>query len=472
MRRPLKYAVLAAITLLTGTWAAATGQSGSCTGPGCLDSSFGAGGVVRVSAPLVSYVIRNVATQTVTTGPGTFEDRIIAVGSPWTIGRFTSDGALDASFGVEGVVTLPFGKGSGNLDGGAVVQPDNRIVVAGSVPVRVGKNAVYTFAIARYLPDGSLDTGFAVGNASGIAGLAIIPAPDGSHLESRAAAIALQADGKIIAVGRAGTSAGQWCLSVVRLLANGQRDEAFASGGVFTYRHLGIATLGYGVAVQTVAGEQRIVATGYGQEPVDGTHVHIGLVIRLRQDGQMDDSFEGGGVVRIAMPPDELSLTAQETILREVTIDSQNRIVAGGSVLYSYSPNVQDMVVVRLLANGAPDLYFGNGAGAGVGTFTTRWSDDVSVYDIAVQPDDQILVVGILPYLGAAVWRMMPDGNGLDVSFGDRGWVNYGNAQFWGITFARNRDGANTFVVGGRRFVVKKSGFSGDNKWTLWRYFY
>ena len=66
--------------------------------------------------------------------------------------RFNADGTLDTTFGTGGLVQIDFDQFA------AVLQSDGKIVTAGSFldvdPFQRG------FALARFLPDGSLDTTF------------------------------------------------------------------------------------------------------------------------------------------------------------------------------------------------------------------------------------------------------------------------------------------------------------------------
>ena len=72
--------------------------------------------------------------------------------------RVDVDGALDAGFGVQGVVHTAVGAWS-RADAVAV-QPDGRIVVGGRASI-----GTEDFALVRYLPDGSLDPSFGIGGS-------------------------------------------------------------------------------------------------------------------------------------------------------------------------------------------------------------------------------------------------------------------------------------------------------------------
>src|SRR5256714_1361511 len=97
-------------------------------------------------------------------------------------------GDLDPTFSGDGKQTTDFGFGSGSAEA-TVRQPDGKIVAAGSTP-----GGDYRFALARYNPNGSLDTSFS-GDGKQTTDF-------GSFDEANG--VALQTDGKIVVVGLTG----------------------------------------------------------------------------------------------------------------------------------------------------------------------------------------------------------------------------------------------------------------------------
>lgn len=97
--------------------------------------------------------------------------------------RYTSEGALDTTFGLKGKDTTGFGLLIA-IANAVVIQPDSEIVVAGSVGS--------AFALARYKINGSLDSTF---------GMSVKVTTSFSGVDDEAYAVALQPDGKIIAAG-------------------------------------------------------------------------------------------------------------------------------------------------------------------------------------------------------------------------------------------------------------------------------
>ena len=99
-------------------------------------------------------------------------------------------GDLDVTFGTGGKVITDFGPRNDGADAVAI-QADGKIVAAGYSPGDVGSD----FALVRYNVDGSLDASFGVGGKV---------ATDNGF--DQALALAIQADGKIVAAGDAGLS--------------------------------------------------------------------------------------------------------------------------------------------------------------------------------------------------------------------------------------------------------------------------
>lgn len=209
---------------------------------GSLDSGFDGDGMRPIPFGTGSEV-RGVAVQ----GDG----KIVVAGndaSDIALARFTSAGALDATFGTGGTVTLD----AGAVDrlAGVRLQSDGRIVAAGSID--------NTFLVARFTSSGAPDATF---DDDGIATVA-----DGGYGGARA--LALQSDGKIVVAG-SGT--------VARLTAAGALDPSFSDDGVAT-ASLGSGIYLYGVAVMA---DGRILAIGETDGPDFG-------VVRFAADGWPD----------------------------------------------------------------------------------------------------------------------------------------------------------------------------------------
>jgi uncharacterized delta-60 repeat protein len=163
---------------------------------GTLDPSFGTSGKQTFLNSTTNDSAAAVAIQ-----PG--DGKIIVAGSSlsgndfstenFELIRLSPNGTLDPSFGAGGRRTTDF---SANQDAAKAIalQADGKIIVAG-FSVRVSVSGTRSdFALARYHPDGSLDTTF------GTEGKGTVTTPIGSG-SAQVASIAIQPDGKIVAAG-------------------------------------------------------------------------------------------------------------------------------------------------------------------------------------------------------------------------------------------------------------------------------
>ncbi len=111
----------------------------------------------------------------------------------FALARYTRAGTLDPTFGNLGLLVTSFGPQDA-LGHAIAIQPaDGDIVVGGQTLAGRYPDYVGDFALARYKPDGSLDTGFGSGGK-------VLTDFDPGRRDS-AYDIALQGDGKIVAVG-------------------------------------------------------------------------------------------------------------------------------------------------------------------------------------------------------------------------------------------------------------------------------
>ena len=196
---------------------------------GSLDASFGAAGKVVTDISRFNQALALVIQA---------DGKIVAAGDAdlnFALARYNTDGSLDTTFDGDGIVTTAF---AGFAMAWAVaIQPDGRIVAAG------GENQSY---LARYNSDGSLDLTFGVGGK-------VTGAPPSGWFT----AVAIQADGRIVAAGRGDTSDD---FVVSRYNTDGSPDVTFGTGGTVVTDFGGVDHL-WGLAIQA---DGKIVAVGTG----------------------------------------------------------------------------------------------------------------------------------------------------------------------------------------------------------------
>lgn len=216
---------------------------------GSLDSTFGAGGKA------VGFLgNNNEAALAVTLQP---DGKIIAAGggaSPesFVLERFNTDGSLDSTFGVGGIVLTDFL--SRTQANAVVIQPDGKIIAAGF--------ASNKFALARYNANGSLDSTF---DTDGKVITAI------SNSVDQAFAVVLQLDGKIVAAGfTSGTTQG---FALARYNTDGSLDSTFGAGGIVVTPLGSLSAQAHAITIQS---DGKIVAAGYAY--TNGTANDFALV--------------------------------------------------------------------------------------------------------------------------------------------------------------------------------------------------
>ncbi len=126
--------------------------------PGDLDTTFAGTGKMRVAAGGGEDRGNAVARQSdgKLVVAGTSVDDFV---SKLSLVRFNANGTLDASFGTGGKIITPIGVGD-DIGNAVAVQPDGKILVAGTVYSASGSTTTKDFAVARYVPGGSFDSSY------------------------------------------------------------------------------------------------------------------------------------------------------------------------------------------------------------------------------------------------------------------------------------------------------------------------
>jgi uncharacterized delta-60 repeat protein len=377
----------------------------SVAAPGQLDPTFGAGGTAITEFPSSSSGARAVAVQA--------DGRVVAAGfahtndsivSDFALTRYDMAGVLDGAFGIGGRVRTDFG---GRFDEAlaVAVQPDGRIVVAGSSSDATGSD----MAVARYTSDGNLDASF------GGDGMALVEFGG----EASARAVGLQRDGKVVLAGRVDRPFGAGCcvsdFAVARLTRAGVPDSSFSGDGRVVTDFLPGADNGQDAAhAVLVQADGRVLAAGSGT--AGGTSVDF-AVARYRADGSLDPTFGNDGRVT----SDFVGFFDE---IRDVAVDGEGRIVAGGQSceLPGTSDEVCDFGVARYTARGTLDPRFGHR-----GRVRTDLGADLSegIRGVVVQPGNRIVAAGQTNGPGGAdvgLARYRSDGR-LDRGFGVEGIV-------------------------------------------------
>ena len=371
---------------------------------GTVDTSFGDSGSVVIRSAQRSFVANTLALQN--------DGKVVLAGLTsdlatgtiqLALARYNADGTPDAAFGSSGVVSTSVG-GAGAQANSVTVQPDGMLVVGGT---RFGRDAPDELLVARYTSDGALDAGFGTG------GLSATPVGAGP---SSAAAIALQHDGRIIAVGTAfANGPTDDDFAVVRYTPDGQLDPTFGEDGVVTTDLTSVdaasASLDHATAL-ALQPDGRIVVGGFTRGETQAF-----AVARYTADGARDLTFGSRGLVKIP---------AREPQVSAIALQPSGTVALAGSTA-SNERGAAPFALVRLRADGAPDTTFGSD-----GLVTTDFDGSRSgARAVVAQPDGRLITGGAkfgapsasgdaLPESGFALARYNADGS-LDTSFGTNG---------------------------------------------------
>ena len=325
-----------------------------------LDNSFGTNGKVHTSFGNFSTYFNALAMQN--------DGKIYAVGAKEGsfsetngifISRYNTDGLLDISYNSTGVNgasgTKEIGYGSSfEFCHTAVLQPDNKLIVAGS------SNG--SFSISRLLENGDYDTDFS-GDGKMIYSF-------GTGNGSKINKILLQSDGKILAIGQA-YSGTDYDFGAARFNTDGSLDTTFGVSGKVRVAIGPANDFGQDAVLQP---DGKIVITGYSKNALG---YDTFSAIRLNNDGSLDINFATNGKIYFNIP------SKLDCVAEAVTLQLDGRILIAGHA-------DGDFAVLRYNTNGTLDNSFGNS-----GYTTTDFGNSQDkVYAISIQANGKIIIAG------------------------------------------------------------------------------
>ena len=375
---------------------------------GILDNTFGKEGVQTTDFSGRSDYGLSVAIQS--------DGKILVGGSEgdcefdclneFAVARYNTDGTLDNTFDKDGKLTGNYLSGNTTFNKIAV-QKNGKIVVLGN---KIYKKNITTSFIARYNTNGTIDKTFGKGGVKAF--------------DFNIASIALQSDGKIVAVGTIVESQ-QADFAIYRFNGDGSIDSTFSDDGRQTTDFDSSYDMVAAVAIHT---DGKIVVAGTADIERDDYSNHDFAVARYNADGSLDRSFSDDGKVIT-------DLSDQEEYAKAVAILSDGSIIVGGltqtfrheyDVLIKYNPDgsLGDDV------GGGDD-----GQSSGIIAIAIKKNDEIvainnnafhginglnaSSSSVAVQEDDKIIIAGNTNSDGILV-RYSADGS-VDSTFGNLG---------------------------------------------------
>ena len=384
---PLTLVVLAIVFSVTA-------YAQTCPGSaGCLDTTFGSGGIVTTQPPLADDPLYNSAIDMVFQNDGKIvilaRAKDTASSFQTVLVRYTAAGQLDATFASGGFLYIPAEAYPGTFARRLIKQNiggQERFVIASGDKC----SGVACIRVLGYTTAGVLDPSFGTG------GVATVPSGGGFWT-----AAAVQADQKILL--------GSPQYALVRLNANGSPDTSFGPNGIATFNDTRML-----ITSMIVQLDGKILTAG---SYIGGASPDL-YAARFTSGGKSDGAFgsQGKTVIDFAGFDDGAGALA---------VDGAGNIIAAGYAniggLMS-SPQGRDAVVVRLTSKGALDKTFGtNGRTA----FLNIGAGEDSFSSAMIQSNGKIIAVGkgTLPGNSSDILIARYNANGTpDPTFHGNGW--------------------------------------------------
>jgi uncharacterized delta-60 repeat protein len=211
---------------------------------------------------------------------GTTSDQALSM---MALARYNVDGTLDPTFSGDGKKITQFSRFSIASASAVAIQPNGKIVVAGSAFVAQGRSLHNAFALVRYLPDGPLDPLFGRG------GKVRVDFGRRGSVDAWVASIAIQDDGRVVVAGTAQRydTPGTADFALARVKLHGALDRTFSGDGKLRIDFKRSDDFAGGLALQA---NGKIVASGFVRlirRTAFGT-------ARVRTDGRRDTQFGAG----------------------------------------------------------------------------------------------------------------------------------------------------------------------------------
>jgi uncharacterized delta-60 repeat protein len=292
------------------------------------------------------------------------DGKIVVAGSTsyagFSLVRYNSDGSLDTTFGSNGIVTASIT----GLATSVTLQPDGKILVAGA---NLSDTA---FVLARYTSTGVLDSSF------GTSGTTTATFP--GYSSAGAEGLAIQPDGNIVVVGWADNGSTEG-FALARFTSAGVLDTSFGTSGETVSTFPGV-TIGGAASAVAIQSDGNIVLAG-GVRPSDFSTEDLALA-RYTPAGVLDSSFGSAGEVLTSFPG------FSENSASALAIQPDGKIVVAGQANNGPSG---DFALARYTSAGALDSSFGTG-GEVETAFAGSNSDNVT--GLAIQRDGRIVAGG------------------------------------------------------------------------------
>ncbi|MEA2273616.1 MAG: hypothetical protein QOI98_2324 [Solirubrobacteraceae bacterium] len=303
---------------------------------GALDSSFGFGGSVVTQVGLGPFptstgvgLLVQPDGNLVVASSATDE-----FGAPaFAVSRFTVAGTLDETFGTRGTIVSQLGSGASTSASSEPIalarQHDGKLLLVGKGTDRGGNDQV---AIARYTASG-IDRDY------GSAGSVVTQLGVGSERFSEGLAVAIARGQRAVVAGNATDSKGREQVAVARFTASGVLDRTFGQRGVRLIQLGNGPTPSSRALAVAVLPDQRVVVVGDATDK--GGHQAVALA-RFSASGKLDKHFGGDGrvVVQLGTRCGDCSSAAPLSSADSIALAPGGKILVGGQASSAGGYNV------------------------------------------------------------------------------------------------------------------------------------
>ena len=324
---------------------------------GSPDLSFGnAGKVINPYWMWYNYTVNSIAVQP--------DGKIVAAGSDnsgsITMVRLNANGTKDSTFDGDGQLSTPYLIFPISAVYKVLVRPGGKIVTVGTV----NKNSDTYYQLMQFMPNGRMDSSFAVNG--------IFEYKCG-YLAAARDAIVLPS-GKILIGGTINPNSSYGSITLMQLLPNGILDSAYGTNGLaFSNNYL---FGGVGSTVIAMQSDGKAVAAGEYYHVGGGSYTKV-EVARFTINGKPDSTFGYLGI-------------SSATFRHDSDYVSGIHVQADGKILVTGTTDLNAFSSLRMLPNGSLDSTYGKR-----GMVNVFMSDSASLSrSSCLQPDGKLLLLG------------------------------------------------------------------------------
>ena len=365
---------------------------------GAADTHFGKAGIAVINS---SHLTTGSSSCVLTTP----DNKLLATWTAITLNnntvmglaRLTNDGAMDRTFGIEGMLECAYKQGQRSVASGLALLSGTRTLVYGHYLIDSVKQVPALLCVTE---DGAIDNTFAEQGAFTVSE----PLENESYMFNSACVLP---DNSIFMVYGKSLN-GLWKTYITKLTPDGTLDEDFADRGVREFQHQGQSTTPGGVLM--LKNGHFVVFSSILNNDV--------FIACFDMQGVLVPDFAEQGVLTLAYD--------DKTYLQFSLVETPTGLVSIGNTSFRNDPNISHGMMVGITFKGQLDAAF-NQAKPVIITFPPI--SPLLCHQIVCQPDAKLVIAGYRaasdPAPQGMIGRYLPDGTP-DNSFGQKGLASTG----------------------------------------------